>query len=115
MAEHKYEYTEETDQKIRDDLIATYDDRGKRLPRTFRVLGGVTLKNGVGSVVLSGDSAFTHSGSYTVSPSPEDDGEPHDQATECRVKYVSGRRFTIKAIGANVPNEIVVRFIAEGY
>jgi len=115
MAEHKYEYTEETDQKIRDDLVTTYDGRGKKLPRTFQVIGEVTLRNGVGSVVLSGDSAFTHPGSYSVGPSPEDDGESHDQATEYRVKYVSGRKFDIKAFGGNVPSEIVVRFVATGY
>jgi len=115
MAKHEYEYTEETDQKIRDDLIATYDDRGKKLPRTFQVLGSVTLRNGTASVVLSGDSAFTYPGSYSVSPSPEDDGKPHDQATEYRVKYVSGKRFDIKAFGTEVPNEIEVRFVAIGY
>lgn len=115
MVEPKYEYTEETDQKIQDDLVATYDDRGKKLPRTFQILGEVTLRNGTGSVVLSGDAAFTHPGSYSVSPSPEDDGNPHDYATEYRVKYVSGRRFTIRAIGANVPSEIEMRFVAIGY
>lgn len=115
MVKSKYEYTEETDQKIRDDLVATYDNRGKKLPRSFQVVGEVTLRNGTGSVVLSGDSAFTHPGSYSVGLSPEDDGKPHDYATEYRVKYVSGRRFTIRGIGANVPNEIIVRFIAQGY
>jgi hypothetical protein len=108
-------YTDEIHETTRDELVGTYDDRGRPLPRTFRVIGETILRNSVASVVLGFDSQFTNATTYVVKLSPVDDGNPHAYATEYRVKYISGKRFDIKAFGQNVPAEIAVRFIAEGY